>query len=175
VNGVGKRGAGSGRLLAVLAVAALVGVPTVSAQAQDGAGDFFEQLFGGGRQQASVQPLPQPDYGQPSRAEPSGMSSAPPLTVRAKKHRRPTGAQYGRVRRYSPEELKTVTIYTDRTLVRGDAVMTAQGIRIFNGSASLPHAESDFVAISSVDKLPKPVRKELTAIDVAARTDFRSE
>ena len=126
----------------------------------------FSSSCSGGGSRGSEQPLPQPDYAEPA---------SPPLTVRAHKHRRPTGNPVARTVRYTPEELKKVTIYTDKTLMRGDAVMTAHGVRVFTGSSAWPRTESDFVALAATDKMAKTVRKELTAIDVAARSDFRGE
>ncbi len=165
VSGAVKRVVGRGRpIVWALSVVAMIAGPAVKAQADEGIGGFFQQLFGGGSRPA-VQPLPQPGYFEPD---------SPPLTVRAHKHRRPSGAQLARAKRYTPEELKSVTIYTDKTLVRGDAVMTAKGLRIFNGSDALPHTDDDFVAIASSDRMPKAMRQELTAIDVASRSDFRS-
>ena len=152
-------------VLAATLASALIAGSSVAARADDGIGGFFQQLFGGAGG-GSNQPLPQPDYGQ---------SDSPPLTVRIKKHRRPSGAQLAGHSRYTPEELKNVTIFTDKTLMRGDAVMTAGGIRIFNGSNTWPYRKDDFVALSPSDKMPKTVRKELTAIDLAARSDFRGE
>jgi hypothetical protein len=149
----------------VLAVAALVVGGSGGARADNGIGGFFQQIFGGG-QHGSSDPLPQPDYAEPA---------SPPLTVRMHKHRRPSGEALGRSARYTPEELKNVTIYTDRTLVPGDAVMTKQGLRIFTGEPASTHTAEDFVALSSASKVAKTVRKELTAIDVASRSDFRGD
>lgn len=147
------------RLWSGLAIAALL-ASTCAARASDGGiFDFFQQAFGGAR---SSQPLPQPDYGYPD---------GPPLTVRAHPRRRASSAPSR-----SPQEtlaaIKGVTIYTDKTLARGDAVMTVHGMRVFNGSESWPYTDDDFVAVSSRTSMPASMRKELRAIDVASRAEF---
>lgn len=125
------------------------------AQARGGFFDFFDQGSGG-----DTRPLPQPEYDRPD---------APPLTVRAHPHRHKlrTGAAGGS-QRYDPAALRGITIYTDRTLVRGDVVMTADGIRVFNGSSSWPHTADDFTAVASTGRVSPSLRKELTAINAAS-------
>ena len=58
-----------------------------------------------------------------------------------------------------------VTIFTDATLKRGDAVMTDSGIRIFNGAQTFPHRQTDFVAVKRVDGLSRAVTRTLLAMD----------
>src|SRR5437660_1899822 len=45
-----------------------------------------------------------------------------------------------------------VSIYNDRTLRRGDSVMTAQGLRVFKGSSHFPYRASDFVLLAEASK-----------------------
>ena len=63
-----------------------------------------------------------------------------------------------------------VSIYDDKTLRAGDAVMTAKGVRVFLGSHRMPYTEDDFAALSDAEGVPKPVEKALLIIDKAPRT-----
>ncbi len=161
--GKGSTGVSGARVRrwSALAATALL-VSTGAARANDGGiFGFFEQAFGGARG-ASTRTLPQPD---------DAFSDSPPLTVRAHPRRHNSFATSR-----SPKEtlaaIKGVTIYTDRTLQRGDAVMTAHGMRVFNGSESWPYTNDDFVAVSSIRSMPVGMRKELRAIDVASRAEL---
>ena len=58
---------------------------------------------------------------------------------------------------------KPTSIYEDRTLRRGDAVMTDKGLRIFDGSRSFPYLPSDFVDLDKSRAVPKSIRKSLNA------------
>jgi hypothetical protein len=148
---------------AALALATVLSATVSVAYARDngGVGEFFQQIFGGGRS------VPQPSYDD---------QWAPPLTVRARPRHHSRPSQTAHVSR-SPKEtlaaLKDVTIYTDKTLQRGDAVMTTNGMRVFNGSTSWPYKNDDFVALAKAPKISASVRKQLHAIDVASRADQR--
>lgn len=96
-----------------------------------------------------------------------------PLTVRPR--RRPKFAIASR-RSSSPAPVASipqfrvgkgtaVSLFEDRTLRRGDAVMTAKGLRIFAGSRSFPYAEADFVALSDADWVQRGQRESLRAFD----------
>lgn len=146
--------AGSARLVIV---AALLSGGAGMARAQG-----FLELFGNpfGRSDA---PLPQPDWVQPD---------APPVTVRP--HHRPRRqVSSGGAQHYDVAALKGTTIYTDKTLAPGDAVMTATGLKVFNGSRALPHTDEDFVAIASSGPMAGSLRKQLTALDKASRPELR--
>ena len=52
---------------------------------------------------------------------------------------------------------------------RGDAVMTAKGVRIFAGSSSWPYAESDFVALTDSGEVSKTTSKVLAQLDKLPR------
>lgn len=136
-----------------LALAAWLSLTAGAAHADDGIMGFFQHVFGGEQQTVSL-PRFDPD--------------SPPLTVRRARPRRHLAALTPRL---TPDELKAVTIYTDRTLSRGDAVMTAKGIRIFNGSGSGPYTDDDFVAVSE-GRVSPVLRKELTAMDLASRPEL---
>ena len=62
-----------------------------------------------------------------------------------------------------------VSIYEDKTLKRGDAVMTKTGVRVFLGGHGAPYTEADFAALSDTDGLPKQVEKALVVINKAPR------
>jgi Protein of unknown function (DUF2865) len=52
----------------------------------------------------------------------------------------------------------------DPTLRKGDLIMTADGIRVFNGAHGLPYDMNDFVGIAQ-STLPREERDTLTAMD----------
>ncbi len=143
------------RTVRLTVVAALVCGGAGMAQAQG-----FLELFGNAFGRAG--PLPQPDWVQPD---------SPPLTVRPhRSHRRPSP---GGAQRYDVASLKGITIYTDKTLAPGDAVMTPTGLKVFNGSRSWPYTADNFAAIAASGRMAGSVRKELTAIDKASRPELR--
>ena len=122
--------------------------------ARAGDGDFFSSIFGGGFSQPSpAQPMAEPDAGgdQPAVRHRS-------LTVRI---HRPKVVHYAKP---DGKPVK-VSIFEDRTLRRGDAVMTASGIRIFAGSSSWPYQRSDFVAIADAGHMNGTYQKALLALD----------
>ncbi len=58
-----------------------------------------------------------------------------------------------------------VSIYEDRTLRRGDAVMTTKGIRIFAGSKTFPFRPEDFRLMATFKKGNIPFRRALMELD----------
>lgn len=162
--GIFKKPAKGWRGVAVLAaVVGSLAATSSSANAQDFF-EFMSRAFGGGGPAPAQQALPQPD---------EGYQSERPLTVRKRPRQRHVAKSGGSIRygnggRYNVADLRGITIYTDKTLSRGDAVMTADGMRVFNGSASWPHTDADFVALSA-GRLSPGVRKELAAMDDASR------
>ena len=125
------------------------------ASAADSLASFFSEQFGIGQQAA-------PSSAPPVWADPDGDER--PLVVRP--HRRPSRARVAKqVAVIVHEPYKPISIFEDKTLRRGDAVMTAQGIRIFQGGSSLPYRDADFVAVSDTDGLSKNISKALVAID----------
>ncbi|HEX3497077.1 MAG TPA: hypothetical protein VHT02_07875 [Methylocella sp.] len=58
-----------------------------------------------------------------------------------------------------------VDIMDDDSLRPGDAVMMANGIRIFIGSSDTPHAPQDFRKLSEIKGFSKRERKALAALD----------
>jgi hypothetical protein len=148
---------GIGKRTWAIAITALVSAAPASPgyAGDDGSiGAFFREQFGIG---AAPQPEPQPDYSLPDDH---------PIIVRPRhKHiaarRADTKVAVGPV--------APVSIYDDRTLRPGDAVMTAKGVRVFLGGHQAPYTEADFTALSDTEGLPKQVEKELVVIDKAPR------
>jgi hypothetical protein len=52
----------------------------------------------------------------------------------------------------------------DPTLRKGDLIMTAAGVRVFQGARALPHETNDFIDPAQ-SSLPREERATLTAID----------
>lgn len=153
--GFAKSAPGLARSVRLAVAAAVLCGGAGVAQAQ-GFLDLFGSAFGRG------DALPQPDWVQPD---------SPPLTVRPhRSHRRPST---GGAQRYDAASLKGITIYTDKTLTPGDAVMTATGLKVFNGSRSWPYSDGDFAAIASSGRMAGSLRRELTALDKASRPELR--
>ena len=142
---------------AAVAFAAVFSLQT-SASARDNGGvaEFFAQQFGIGSDAPASASAPIWSEDNPFDR---------PLVVRPH-HRKPRAP---RVIATVKAPTGPVSIYEDRTLRRGDAVMTARGIRIFNGSDSVPYRESDFVEISEA-RVSKDLAKTLIAMDRVPRT-----
>lgn len=149
--------------LAIAGTAILAAVHGASASDDAGVHDFFSAIFGGGSQSAAA-PVPAPS------APVASVDSAPsyrhvrtfrarPLTVRL--HR----AKPRVVVAQAPTKPEKVSIFEDRTLRRGDAVMTADGIRIFAGSKSWPYSADDFVSLGDATHLSKDTTKVLAQLD----------
>ena len=64
-----------------------------------------------------------------------------------------------------PPRPALVTIYQDRTLRDGDAVMMADGIHVFHGADRWPYRPSDFVRLNFVAALDWHLRQTLGALD----------
>jgi hypothetical protein len=58
----------------------------------------------------------------------------------------------------------------DATLQPGDSVMTAKGVRVFEGGGGCPHKSTDFLALGEIRGLPKHERRALAAIDKVIKT-----
>jgi hypothetical protein len=58
----------------------------------------------------------------------------------------------------------------DATLQPGDSVMTAKGVRVFEGGGGCPHKNTDFLALAEIPGLPKRERRALAAIDKVIKT-----
>lgn len=145
---------GGRSVLVGLSLAATAGV----ARADDGLFSFFQNAFGGGPVRHAQLP---PDGSLGYEYD------APPLTVR--RHPRRHSAAPARTPQEVLADSKDVTIYTDKTLARGDIVMTAHGLRVFNGSEAWPYTDGDFVEVSAKARIAPDMRKELHSIDAASR------
>jgi hypothetical protein len=151
----------------ILVLAGMTTLATVQgASAEDGIGGFFSSIFGGGssHQQASAPAAapasyePSPTYGR-SYTRFSHSFHQRTLTVRLHKAAPKVGlAQV-------PTKPEKVSIFEDRTLKRGDAVMTADGIRVFAGSAAWPYTKADFVDLAAAKDLSKDTVKVLAEVD----------
>ena len=148
-----------------LAGVALLAAVTGASADDGGLGGFLASIFGGQPQQAA--PTPQPRSGEVARHTvrhtwiSSGDRHVPsrPLTVRLRQARpRLVFAQ-------APAKPGKVSIYEDRTLRRGDAVMTAKGVRIFVGSASWPYTAMDFVGLKDAKNVERGASKLLAQLD----------
>jgi hypothetical protein len=62
----------------------------------------------------------------------------------------------------------SVPLAEDRTLQPGDIVMTAQGLRIFEGGSRVPHRAGSFVRLSESNRLGRQQRARLADIERAA-------
>ncbi len=78
------------------------------------------------------------------------------------------------VRPKTPDLTKPDAILHDATLREGDSVMTARGVRVFQGGGACPHKESDFLALADARDIPKSQRRALVAIEKAVRTPIMS-
>ena len=178
-----QRWMGSRTLRTVVAGVAILGIAhTALARDDSGVHEFFNSMFGGGAGNSApegaaeqAQPAPQPrseatpyarstPYARPTeRAVHRAVASRGdrPLTVKLNRPKivRPAQIAQGRT---APVK---VSIFEDKTLQRGDAVMTAKGIRIFAGSNSWPYQPSDFVALSSARQMDQGMRKVLLDLD----------
>ena len=153
-----------------LALAGMTTLATVQgASAEDGLGGFLSSIFGGGAaSQQAAAPASVPSY-QKSDAprstyrssyfRPSHSLHQAVLTVRL--HR--TAPKVGMAQ--VPTKPDKVSIFEDRTLKRGDVVMTADGIRVFAGSASWPYTKADFIGLAAVKDLNKDTARILAEVD----------
>ena len=64
-----------------------------------------------------------------------------------------------------PPRPALVSIYQDRTLRTGDAVMMADGIHVFHGTGVWPHRPRDFAPLTSVAMLDWRLRQTLNDLD----------
>jgi hypothetical protein len=79
------------------------------------------------------------------------------------------GLCYG-ARQRAPDLAQPDVILHDATLREGDSVMTAKGVRVFQGGSACPHKESDFLALADARDIPKAKRGALLAIEKALKT-----
>lgn len=158
-----------------LAAAALLVAVTGASADEGGLGGFLSSIFGDHSQQAPATAAAAPDAasqtgsfaGRVHRARVHAMtarvSTARALTVRLRQTRSHLAVAQ------SPTKPGKVSIYADRTLRRGDAVMTADGVRIFAGSSSWPYTAGDFVVLKDAKNVDHDTSKVLALLDKAPR------
>ena len=148
----------------VAASAFLGAIKAASARDDFGALGFLSSVFG--THQADAAPVPTP---------PVSVSGQTQLNAAAKRHRSNfvaaipnakhprRAAEPGNAHRVA--KTGTLSIFQDKTLRRGDAVMTERGIRIFAGSNSWPYQNSDFMALADAPHLNKGQQTILLDLD----------
>ncbi|MGI4765805.1 MAG: hypothetical protein ACRYGP_12225 [Janthinobacterium lividum] len=149
-----------------LVLAGITMLATVhGASADEGIGGFLQSIFGGGTAPSqTAAPTSTPSYPQ------SSSDQRPYLRLTHSLHQRPLivrlhkGAPKLAIAQ-APTKPGKVSIYEDRTLRRGDAVMTAEGVRIFAGSISWPYTAGDFVALATAKDLNRDTVKVLAEVD----------
>ena len=67
-----------------------------------------------------------------------------------------------------PHAAPIVGLMDDESLRNGDVVMTADGIRVFTGSAGSQHSEDEFAKLSDIKGMSKTQRSALLFIDSGA-------
>ena len=127
---------------------------------------FFDFLFGQPFQSPAVRPYGGYFGDMPGHwgADPSFRRRADPSFHR---HRHKLSARRKMVVADSHPvgPLAPTDLMDDDSLRRGDAVMTASGIRIFIGSSGNHHEPEDFRKLSEIKGLSKVERKALAALD----------
>ncbi len=148
--------------LGVAAAVVLAAVHGAAARDDSGAHQFFSAIFGGAAAQSPMlqSPAREADAREADPAERRVRTErARPLTVRRRPDRPTLVAAQG------PSKPRVVPILEDATLQRGDAVMTARGVRIFVGSASGAHSPADFVSLDEAKHLSKDAASVFAALD----------
>lgn len=164
---VGRAGFGRseiGRWGMALALSAAVTLSAPSARAEDGGFfGFLSSALGGGSSPAPA-PAPAPTASEGERVR--------PLTVRRavkKPGSAAARAATGRARMARlPGKAGPVSIYEDRTLRDGDAVMTKDGMKVFAGgrfSPDHPYSEADFVAVSASKAVAPNLKKTVIELN----------
>lgn len=141
------------------------------AAADDGVTRFFSSIFGGGSSQPAASPAPASvapaeTYVPYSRQSIRASRHDHSHTLTLHLHRTAPKLVVAQM----PTKPGEVSIYEDRTLKRGDAVMTADGIRIFAGSVSWPYTKADFIDLASAKNLNKDTTKVLAEVDRLPRS-----
>jgi hypothetical protein len=153
---------------ASLLVICLAGLSVVGNAFADDAG-IWQFLLGGGRGGAGfgAPPPPSPFYWPaPSMAPMPRLSAAPRLRKKQVVHVKITRPKIIAHAETLPAK-GPVSIYNDRTLQRGDSVMTAQGLRVFKGSSRFPYHASDFVPLAEASGFVTGNKKQLREVQLA--------
>jgi hypothetical protein len=169
------------KAVVALSFAALCAVGVSGGGARAG---FLEDLFGAfsGERRAA----PSRDYAYPERRAARRQASS--LSYIPRQHRKAahsssdgmatagpedSGLCYA-VRQRAPDLTQPDAILHDATLREGDSVMTARGVRVFQGGSACPHKESDFLALADARDIPQSKRRALVALEKAVNTPILS-
>jgi hypothetical protein len=152
---------------ASLLVICLAGLFMVGNAFADDAGIWQFLLGNRGGGGFGAPPPPAPSY-WPNSPVPSmrHLSAAPRLKKKQVVHvkiTRPKAIAHAEI----PQVKGPVSIYNDRTLQRGDSVMTAQGLRVFKGSSRFPYHASDFVPLAEASRFVLGDKKQLREVQLA--------
>ena len=143
--------------LGLAAAIVLTAVHGAVARDDSGAHQFFSAAFGGAAAQSPMVRSPAPGIEPAERRVRRGQDRS--LTVKLRPARPTIVAAQG------PSKPPVVAILADATLQRGDAVMTAHGVRIFVGSASGTHTPADFVSLDDARHLSRDAASVFAALD----------
>ena len=139
-------------------------IKAASARDDSGALGFFSSMFGA--HEPETAPVPTPLAVAPAQAQSTASPKRSPLRstagIRTPKH---SIRAANSAKAFLMGKMKTVSIFADKTLRRGDAVMTAHGIRVFAGSNSWPYQNSDFIALADAPHLNKSQQAMLLDLD----------
>ena len=166
------------KAVAALSFAALFAVGLSGGGARAG---FLEDLFGAFsgeqraapsnqyterrvRRQASSLSYIQRQHRKATHSPSDGMATGGPEAI---------GLCYA-ARQHAPDLTQPDVILHDATLREGDSVMTAQGVRVFQGGSACPHKQSDFLALADARDISKSKRGALLAIEKAVKTPILS-
>jgi hypothetical protein len=128
---------------------------------------IWEFLLGGGRAGGFGATPPSPSYGPAPPVQPMPhLSAAPRLKKKQVVHVKVTPPKVI-AHADIPPPSGPVSIYNDRTLQRGDSVMTAQGLRVFKGSSRFPYRASDFVPLAEASRFVMGDKRQLREVQLA--------
>ena len=144
---------------AAIASIAIVAVASAALADDSGVHDFLLSGSSASERSAPVAPAAAPVREGAQRERPV---SYRPLVIRRKTPRVVVAV--------GPTKPAKVSIFEDRTLRPGDAVMMADGIRIFAGSRSWPYAKSDFVGLDKAHDLSRETVKVLAELNTLPRS-----
>jgi hypothetical protein len=151
------------RTIATLACALLAVVGIIAGSDRASAQDLFSMIFGGG--QRHYRPMPPWE----ARTRPRVRRAKPAVTD-------PHGAAGAAADAYKvdPADMGTLKMFlSDRTLARGDIVVTSGGFKVFRGSRSFPYSPSDFAPLEAANVRNLAQLKALEATLSVAHTALR--
>ena len=140
-----------------------------AAAAENGVQQWFSAMFGDAAQPAAATPAQSRGDGgaRPRRRHADAVQPrriwAKPLTVRL--HHAAPRSMVAQV----PTKPGKVSIYQDHTLRPGDAVMMADGLRVFAGSKSWPYRATDFRSLDGGKRFGRETSRFFAALDRVPR------